>query len=177
MNALILLTKGFEEIEAITVIDVLRRAGIEVTVAGIKDNVEGAHKIKIIPDKTFSNAFKDTDCYDAVILPGGPGHKDLMTNDEVIKLIKEFNNKNKIVAAICASPAVLGRAGVLEGRKATIYPGMEQAIPKAVDERVVMDNNIITSKGPGTAMIFALKLVEELVGESMAEKLKQEMIV
>ena len=175
MKALVVLFKGVEEIEAVTVIDVLRRADIEVKTAGFASNIiEGSHKIRVFVDMSLEDAVADD--FDALVLPGGSGYKNLINSDEMLKLIKEFDTKNKIIAAICASPAVLGRAGILEDKKATIYPGMEQAIPRSSSEKLIMDKNVITSQGPGTAMVFALKLVEALAGRDKAEKLKKEMI-
>ena len=172
-KALVILAIGFEEIETVTIVDVLRRAGVDVTVAGLTSNViEGAHAIKIVPDKPIDDV--KVDCFDAVIVPGGnPGYKNLRNDPRVIDIVKEAFKSNKIVAAICAAPAVLSDAGVLEGKACTIYPGMENELEngggKPKQEMVVVDGNIITSRGPATALPFALKLAEKLAGKQVTE--------
>ena len=174
---MVFLATGFEEIEASTIVDVLRRCGVEVTVAGLApDLVEGAHGMKFVPDRTIEEVVvKD---FDAVICPGGaPGFENLRKDYRVITMIKEAYNRNKLVAAICASPAVLSDAGVLKGRNCTIYPGMEQELVKGggkiSKDFVVADGNIITSRGPATAFHFSFKLVEQLVGREVAEELRK----
>ena len=172
-KALVFLAIGFEEIETVTIVDVLRRAGVDVTVVGLTSNViEGAHAIKIIPDKTIDEV--KVDWFDAVIVPGGnPGYKNLRKDSRVIDIVKEAFKSNKIVAAICAAPAILSDAGVLEGKACTIYPGMENELEngggKPKQDMVVVDGNIITSRGPATALPFALKLAEKLAGKQVAE--------
>ena len=169
-----MLADDFEEIEAFTVIDVLRRAEIEVVTAGLVSTVvEGSHKIRAIADKKFSETSDD---FDALVLPGGPGHRKLANSQGVLNLIKDFNNKNKIIAAICAAPSVLARAGILEDKRATIYPGMEKELPRPRDSNVVIDKNIITSKGPGTAMEFALELVK-ILNPQKAGEVKKRLVV
>lgn len=176
MKAIIVLADGFEEIEAFTVIDVLRRANIEVVTAGLVSSVvEGAHKIRTMADKTLADV--NADSFDALILPGGAGYKNLLNSQKVLRLVQDFNKKNKILAAICAAPAVLAKAGVLDGRIATIYPGMESQLPRPRDARVVVDKNIITSKSPGTAMEFALKLAEILTSQASARKVRADMVI
>jgi len=172
-KALVFLAPGFEEIETVTVVDVLRRAGVEVTVAGLKpDAVEGAHGMKIVPDKSIDDvAVKD---FDAVIVPGGnPGYKNLRKDQRVIKMVKEAYSSNKLIAAICAAPSVLSDAGILAGKMCTIYPGMEQELEsgggKPKQGIVVVDGNIVTSQGPATALPFAIKLSEMLEGKQVAE--------
>ena len=172
-KALVFLATGFEEIETVTIVDVLRRAGVDVTVAGLSSNVvEGVHAIKIVPDKPIDDV-KVND-FDAVIVPGGnPGYKNLRNDPRVIDIVKEAFKSNKIVAAICAGPAVLSDAGILEGKDCTIYPGMEDELEKGggnpKQDMVVVDGNIITSRGPATALPFALKLAEKLAGKQVAE--------
>ncbi len=173
-----LIAPGFEEIEASTIIDILRRCNVEVTMAGLKtDIVEGAHKIGFKVDKSIEEVYvKD---FDAVICPGGaPGYENLRKDRRVLSMIKEAFNSNKLVAAICASPAVLSDAGILEGKSCTIYPGMEEEIRKGGGKLkrglVVVDGNIITSKGPATALPFALKIAERLVGKEIAKKVWKE---
>ena len=171
------LAKGFEEIEASTIVDILRRSDVEVTVAGLTpDLVEGAHGMKFVPDKSIEEvAVKD---FDAVVCPGGaPGYKYLRKNLRVIAMIKEAFDSNKLVAAVCASPAVLSDAGVLKGKACTIYPGMEGELEKGGGKPrkdiVVVDGNVITSRGPATALPFALKLAEKLAGKEVAENIKK----
>jgi len=172
-KALVFLASGFEEIETVTIVDVLRRAGVDVTVAGLTPNVvEGVHAIKIVPDKSIDDV--NVEDFDAVVVPGGnPGYKNLRKDPRVIDLIKEAFNSNKLVAAICAGPAVLSDAGVLEGKSCTIYPGMENELEKGggkpKQDIVVVDGNLITSRGPATALPFALKLAEKLAGKQVAE--------
>lgn len=172
-KALVFLATGFEEIEALTVVDVLRRAGVDVTVAGLTPNVtEGKHGVKVVPDKSIDDV--KVEDFDAVIAPGGnPGYKNLRKDPRVIAMVKKAFDSNKIVAAICAGPTVLSDAGILEGKACTIYPGMDQELEagggKPKHDIVVVDGNIITSRGPATALPFALKLAEKLAGKQTAE--------
>ncbi|UCC58116.1 MAG: DJ-1/PfpI family protein [Candidatus Bathyarchaeum sp.] len=176
-EALVLLAPGFEEIETVAVIDVLRRSGITVTIAGLlPDMVEGAHGIKIIPDKAIEKVqMKD---FDALVVPGGnPGYKNLRRDERVLEMIKDASDSGKLVAAICAAPAVLSDAGVLKNRKCTIYPGMESEVENGggefLEDSVVVDGNLITSRGPATALHFALKIAERLVGKEIAEAVRK----
>lgn len=172
-KALVLMAIGFEEIETVTVIDVLRRANVEVTVAGLTPNiVEGVHAIKIVPDTNIDNI--NVNEFDAIVVPGGnPGYKNLRNDSRVINIVKEAFNTNKLVAAICAAPAVLSDAGILEGKACTIYPGMENELEKGKgkpkQDNIVEDGNIITSRGPAIALPFAIKLAEKLAGKQVAE--------
>lgn len=167
----VLLANGFEEIEALTVVDILRRAEITCDIVSINNElVIGAHGIEVKSNKLIEEDTKD---YDMIVLPGGlPGADNLASNTKVIELIKEFNkNKDKYIAAICASPAlVLPKAGIEEDRYITSYPGeeFEEDLKKAnyVNELVVVDENLITSRGPATSMLFAYKLVDILGGDS-----------
>jgi 4-methyl-5(b-hydroxyethyl)-thiazole monophosphate biosynthesis len=172
-KALVFLASGFEEIEALTVVDILRRAGVDVTVAGLAPNVtEGKHGVKVVPDKSIDDV--KVEDFDAVVVPGGnPGYKNLRKDPRVIDMVKKAFNSNKIVAAICAGPTVLSDAGILEGKACTIYPGMDEELEagggKPKHDIVVVDGNIITSRGPATALPFALKLAEKLAGKQAAE--------
>jgi 4-methyl-5(b-hydroxyethyl)-thiazole monophosphate biosynthesis len=172
-NALVFLATGFEEIETVTIVDVLKRAVVDVTVAGLAPNVtEGKHGMKLVPDKSIDDV--SVDDFDAVVVPGGnPGYKNLRNDPRVIDMVKKAFNSNKIVAAICAGPTVLSDAGVLEGKACTVYPGMDEELEagggKPKHDIVVVDGNIITSRGPATALPFALKLAEMLVGKQVAE--------
>ena len=172
-KALIFLATGFEEIETVTVVDVLRRAGVEVTVAGLTPNVvEGIHAMNIVPDKHIDEV--NVDDFDAIVVPGGnPGYKNLRKDPRVIGMVKKAFDSNKLVAAICAGPAVLSDAGILKDKACTIYPGMDNELEKGggkpKHDIVVVDRNIITSRGPATALPFALKLAEILAGKEVAE--------
>jgi 4-methyl-5(b-hydroxyethyl)-thiazole monophosphate biosynthesis len=184
MKAYIFIATGFEEIEAVSIIDVLRRAGVEVKIIVIPEEedeywVEGAHDISVIGDNNFKYA--DFSGGDMLILPGGqPGTDNLNANKDLKKLIRNYHEQGKYIAAICAAPLVLGGMGLLKGKRAVCYPGYEDQLlgaEIATDERVVVSDNIITSKGPGTAIEFGLKLAELLVGKEVSEKLRNGMIV
>lgn len=176
----IYLAEGFEEIEAITVIDVLRRAGVDVNTISISNSkeVKGSHNITVTADYTF-NDYKHSDAH-MLILPGGmPGTANLDNHPGLKELIKEFYHDEKYIAAICAAPSILGKMELLESSMATCYPGFENDLKGAIhsDDLVIRHKNIITSKGPGTALLFALDLAEILVGREKAEVLKGQMIV
>ncbi|GHU50529.1 thiazole biosynthesis protein ThiJ [Clostridia bacterium] len=170
------LTEGFEETEAITVVDLLRRADISIqTVSMMKDlTVTGSHEIPVIADTLFEDVNYDN-C-EMIILPGGgPGVQRLFEHKGLSAALKEAAQGGKFIAAICAAPKVLAENGLLEGKKATIYPSMESDLGNAVykKEKVVQDGNIITSMGPGTSVDFALKLVEVLVGAEASQKVRE----
>lgn len=170
----VVLAPGFEEIEAVTVIDILRRADIEVWTVGVKgDSVEGGHGIVLEADTTLADEREQT--WDAVILPGGlPGSNNLRDSEAVLKLIRDQARSGRWLAAICAAPIALAKAGVLRGRKATVYPGFEDEMGDATlsEDLVVTDGNIITSRGPATAAAFAFTLVKELQDSKIADSLK-----
>ena len=177
MRVLIPLAEGFEEIEAVSVIDILRRAEVEVVAAGLKEGlVEGSHKIKLLPDTSLDKI--DPRDFDVLILPGGyPGFVNLGNDERILNMAREMDRAGKYVAAICGAPSVLIKAGVLQGRKATASPSGKaqvQACAKFCEDRVVVDRNLITSRSPGTAMEFALKLVEVLAGEKKMREVKQQ---
>ena len=179
-RAVVILTNGFEEIEALSVVDILRRSNVQTDIAGTeKDFVEGSHGVKIIPDKHLDEI--SIDDYDAIILPGGsPGYINLKNNEKVLNLVKTANEKGKLIAAICAAPTVLAHAGVLKGKKATVYPGMEDQIKNGgaefTEDLVVVDGNIVTSRGPSTAVLFGWKLSEILAGKDTAEEVARRML-
>lgn len=177
MKILVPFAEGFEEIEALTIVDVLRRAGIEVDMVGVPGMIiRGANGVKVYMDKRIAEVNPNE--YDGIVLPGGnPGYQNLSRSLKILEIIKQFASEKKLIGAICASPIVLKKAGVLENKKATIYPGMEKEIPYPRGDRVVIDDNIITSQGPGTAIEFALKIVEYLAGKEKAYKLKKSLIV
>ncbi|MCF7893363.1 MAG: DJ-1/PfpI family protein [Candidatus Omnitrophica bacterium] len=172
-RAVILLAEGFEEIEAVTCIDILRRAGVKITISGLNSlAIEGSRKITIKAEKKLNQVSSD---YDAIILPGGmPGAENLAKSDQVKTLLKKAENQGKIIAAICAAPAiVLSPLGILDNKTATCYPGMEENFSKTTTyktKEVVTDGKIITSQGPATAMQFALKIVEKLLGKKISDK-------
>ena len=169
------LADGFEEIEALTPIDMLRRAKIDVTSVSINETrkVIGAHSIEVFADKTIAEV--TTENIDAVILPGGlPGADNLRLNDTVQKFIDIAVREEKLVCAICAAPRILGEKGLLVGKKAICYPGFEQYLTGAtvVDCGCVRDGNIITSKGMGKAFDFSCAIIEALSDKQTAEKIK-----
>lgn len=171
---------GFEEIEAFSVVDVLRRAGIQVVMVSVTPDeiVKGAHGVSVLCDKNLVNC----DFYDAsmLVLPGGmPGAATLGECVDLRKLLREFAEAAKPIAAICAAPMVLGRLGLLQGKKATCYPGFEQYLDGAdyTAAFVEKDGNIITGKGPGAAVSFAFALVEHLSGEAKVKELKEAMMI
>lgn len=169
-KVLVPLAPGFEEIEALTVVDILRRAGAEVTVAGtVAGPIEGRSKIKVIPD-ALMDSVSGTD-FDMIVLPGGAVGADNLKKDlRVKKAVQDIYDKGKFVTAICAAPKVLSAIGLTEDRTITAHPSVRSEIKgKIIEERVVVDRNIITSEGPGTAMEFAFKLVEVLFGPEKAE--------
>jgi 4-methyl-5(b-hydroxyethyl)-thiazole monophosphate biosynthesis len=174
-RALVILAEGFEEIEAITIVDVLRRGGVAVTTAALSGkHPRGSHDIAVEADVTLSGP-RISD-YDALVLPGGPGSQHLREDPHVQALIKEAAGAGKIVAAICAAPTALEAAGVLHGKRATCYPGSSIPSAEFVDAPVVEDGNIITSRGPATAMAFALKLVERLESKGTADSTAEKML-
>jgi len=169
------LAEGFEDIEAITLIDVIRRGGIEVVTAGVGgDIITSAHNVKVCTDTTIEKVSAEE--FDLVVLPGGlPGATNLAKSEEVKKLLQEMDLKGKYVGAICAAPIALKEAGVLKDRY-TAYPGWEDNIRKegyVSDAKVVEDKNVLTSKGPATAICFALEIVKKFAGEETYRGLKE----
>lgn len=177
MKVMVPLAEGFEEIEAFTVVDVLRRAGMHVDTIGVVGSViEGSHGIKVMTDKRINQANPNE--YDIIILPGGSrGCQNLGRSGMVTDILKSFNRQNKMIAAICAAPIILAKIGVMGDRRATVYPGLEKELPYPRDKPVVVDGNIVTSQAPGTAMEFALRIVEINLGKSVASKLRKELVV
>lgn len=170
----IFLANGFEEIEALTVVDLLRRAGIEISMVSITGNLQvtGAHNIIVSADMLFEQAdFSDADL---LVLPGGmPGTTRLMEHEGLDKLLLDFNKEKKNIAAICAAPSVLGNKGILSGKSATCYPGFENKLigSTVLNLEVVEDGNIITSKGFGTAIDFSLSIIAKLLDENTAKEM------
>ncbi len=174
------LAAGFEEIEAITIIDVLRRAEFEVVVISMSDElfVLGSHQILVVADQIFKNV--DYKAIDMIILPGGmPGSKNLDQHDGLKKQILEFSENDKPIGAICAAPLVLGHLGLLNGKRVVCYPGFENELFGAtvLDQAIMVEGNIITGRGVGAALKFSLKIVEMLESRQKAEKLADGMLV
>ncbi|MFH1531975.1 MAG: DJ-1 family glyoxalase III [Pseudomonadota bacterium] len=177
-KAVVLLAEGFEEIEALTIVDILRRAGVDLVTAGVGGlEITGAHGVTVLADLWLEDAPRDGD---AVILPGGMPGSEHLDVPEVADLVRAYAEAGKIVAAICAAPALaLSPTGVIDGRRVTCYPGFEAAFPASVERRedaVVEDGQVITSRGPGTAHRFALRLVERLVDKETAAQLRAGML-
>ena len=179
----VMLANGFEEGEGLFVIDVLRRAGFTCDGVAVEEEiVNGSHGIRVFADRMLAEADKDRDSYDMIVLPGGlPGADTLRDNETIIDWVKDFAGRSdKFVAAICAAPQVLAKAGITTGRRLTSYPGEKyQKLfadadyvddNKLTEECVVVDGNVITSRGPGTTLPFAYRLVELLGGD--ADKLR-----
>jgi 4-methyl-5(b-hydroxyethyl)-thiazole monophosphate biosynthesis len=174
-----MLADGFEEVEAIAIIDVLRRAEIDVVVAGLHNGpVTSARKVKVIPDTVIDTVTADD--FDMIVLPGGqPGADNLNADPRVKDLIKSFAAKGKLTGAICAAPIVLASAGLLAGKRATSFPSYKDRLGGAsYEERpVVVDGDVLTSRGPGTAIAFGLAIVERLVSKERSMKIKEAMLV
>ena len=176
-KVIVFLADGFEEMEAMGTVDVLRRGGIEVKTISIMENsfVTGAHNVQIKADETLSDLDINALEADAVVLPGGmPGAKNLNENSVVKETVLSFYRENKLVAAICAAPMVLGHKGYLQGKTAVCFPGFEDELTGAViaSSRVVRDGRIITAAGMGVALPFGLELVAVLKGEEAAASLR-----
>ena len=172
-HVLVPLAEGCEEIEAVTIIDLLRRAGIEVTVAGLEPGpITASRGVVLLADTAIEELEGET--FDMIVLPGGgPGSDALDCDERIHALLRAQHAAGRYVAAICAAPKVLAHIGLLEGRKATAFPGTLEGEPGDIhlqDAPVVIDGKIVTSKGPGTAMVFALTLIELLLGEGAREK-------
>lgn len=176
-RVLVPLAEGFEELEAVTIIDLLRRAGIDVTVAGLANGpVCGSHGITISPDKTLAEALAEE--FDMVALPGGlPGSDHLKSDPRLRKLLQEMAASGRFTAAICAAPRALAGAGLLKGKRATSYPGAlgDEDLEAVSYEQaaVVTDGKVITSRGPGTAIDFALALIGALEGPAKSQQVEQ----
>lgn len=174
----VLLANGFEEVESLTVVDYLRRAGLDAKLISTIGNleVEGSHKIKVIADELLEDIeFKS---YDAVVIPGGlPGSKALKENEEVLRFIRETFERKSLVTAICAGPVVLEAAGILEGRNLTSYPGFDDQLSgNYKEDKVVIDGNLITGRGPEIAVDFTLEILRYFKDDSAVDKLKAEIL-
>ena len=176
----VFLAEGFEEIEALTPVDVLRRAGLSVQTVSVMDEqvVAGAHGVPVLADKMFAEI--NPEDAEMILLPGGlPGATNLDSHEGLSQLILDFAEADKPLAAICAAPLVLGNRGLLQGKKATCYPGFETYLQGAeyTAALVEKDGNIITGKGPGAAMEFAFAIVEKYCGIDKVNELKQGMMI
>lgn len=175
----VFLAEGFEEIEALTVVDILRRARIDVKTVSVSEatRVDGGHKINVETDLIFEKAdFSDAE---VLVLPGGmPGTLNLAKHKKLGKLLESFNDQNRKIAAICAAPSILGDLGILKNRTATAYPGFEDRLKgaKVTENAVEVSGNITTSRGLGTAIPFALSLVAQLKDKQTADDIKDSII-
>lgn len=176
-RVLVPLAQGCEELEAVTVIDLLRRAGIEVITAGLDDEpVTASRGVRLIPDASLDQVMDQT--FDMIVLPGGlPGADHLDRDPRIRALLQKQAARGAYTAAICAAPKVLASAGMLEGRRATGYPGVIDAMDlphtELLEDAVVKDGLLITSRGPGTAMDFALALIETLLGKAQRDQVEK----
>lgn len=175
-RVLIPLAEGCEELEAVTIIDLLRRAGIEVVSAGLQAGIVKASRgTQLLPDATLDGVLEAD--FDMIVLPGGmPGAQHLREDRRIIGLLKRMAEQGKFTAAICAAPTVLAEAGLLDGKRATSYPGFldKMGVPGMayLKDAVVRDGKILTSRGPGTAMDFALALIEALSGKAKRDEVE-----
>ena len=176
-TVLIPLAQGCEELEAVTIIDLLRRAGISVTSAGLDAQpVKASRGTVLIPDTTLDQVLLQD--FDMIVLPGGqPGADHLRDDPRIQQKLKQQAAQNKFVAAICAAPRALAQAGLLDGKRATSFPGSLEGSPaedvKYLNDPVVIDGKLITSRGPGTAMDFALTLIELLLGKATRDQVER----
>ncbi len=177
-KVVVVLATGFEEIEAFTPIDILRRAGISVTIAGLTSSVvTGSHNITITCDTTLNSILHQS--FDAIVLPGGnPGTTNLSESTKLIEMIHQMDRDNKLIAAVCAAPQTLDLAGVLNDKKYTCYPGAEEKIVhgERIDEPVVIDGNVITGRSVGSTLEFALGIVEELLGADISADISSRLV-
>mgnify|MGYP001306348052 FL=1 len=178
LKVLVILANGFEDIEAMTIIDILRRGDIEVTVAGLDSlEITSAHNMTLSVTETLANNLDKI--FDAVILPGGePGTTHLENSVDVEAIIKRHDSQGKLIAAICAAPRILDKIGIVSGKKATSYPAFKEVMTSCnySEEPVVVDENIITSRGPATAHQFAFAIVEILHSTTKVKELKEAML-
>ena len=178
-KVLIFLVDGFEEIEAMAPIDLLRRAGIIVDTVSINEDnqVTSSRKIRVLADKTIDEI--NFENYEMIVLPGGPGTENYMKSEKLLEKLKEFSINRKL-GAICAAPTILSALGILNGKQAICFPACEPDLIKdgaiIVNQDVVKDNNIITSRGAGTAIDFSLALIEELLGKNKSHEIRKEIL-
>lgn len=180
MKALVPIANGSEEMEAVIIIDTLRRAEWKVTVVGLEEGaVEASRGVKFVPDTTWDEI--DPNEYDALILPGGFGGTMAFSEHlGILKALQEFDKKGKWIGSICAAALALQAAGILRGKKFTCYPGVVDKLPEGLEyrgEHVVVDGHLITSQGPGTAFDFALKFIEECTSPSAAASVRRGLLL
>lgn len=179
-QVLVPLAEGFEEIEAVAIVDILRRAEIDVISAGLADGpVTGSRGIVVVPDTTIAQVQDDP--FEMIVLPGGlPGTTHLQGDSRIINMIRRVHDQGGYVTAICAAPSIFAGMGLLKGRQVTSHPSVKTADGFAeaeyIEQRVVVDGHFITSRGPGTAIEFAMQLVETLAGPAKVEQLNQGML-
>ncbi len=179
MKILVFIADGFEEVEALTVVDYLRRLNIIVDMVSISENhqVSGSHYIEVTTNKLISE-IKHKD-YDGLVIPGGmPGATNLKDNSQVIELVQKMHADNKMIAAICAGPIVLEKAGIIEGKNITSYPNFEQKLKNSnyKKDKTVRDGNIITARGPYFAVDFTFEIVDYLLGKDKLLQLKKDIL-
>ena len=178
-KVLVFLVNGFEEIESMAPIDLLRRAGITVDTVSINEDnqVTSSRKIRVLTDKTIDEI--NFENYEMIVLPGGPGTENYMKSEKLLEKLKEFSINRKL-GAICAAPTILSALGILNGKQAICFPACEPDLIKdgaiIVNQDVVKDNNIITSRGAGTAIDFSLALIEELLGKNKSHEIRKEIL-
>jgi DJ-1 family protein len=178
-KVLVFLVNGFEEIEAMAPIDLLRRAGITADTVSINEDnqVTSSRKIRVLTDKTIDEI--NFENYEMIVLPGGPGTENYMKSEKLLEKLKEFSINRKL-GAICAAPTILSALGILNGKQAICFPACEPDLIKdgaiIVNQDVVKDNNIITSRGAGTAIDFSLALIEELLGKNKSHEIRKEIL-
>jgi 4-methyl-5(b-hydroxyethyl)-thiazole monophosphate biosynthesis len=179
-RVLVPLAQGCEELEAITITDLLVRAGVEVTTAGLDNQpVTASRGTTIIPDTSIDSVLDQT--FDLIVLPGGlPGADHLRDNEKILTLLKNHADNGKYIGAICAAPKAVAAAGLLDGRKATAYPGVLEALGNeqidVKDTAIEIDGKIVTSRGPGTAMDFTLTLIELLEGKAKRDEVNRQLV-
>ena len=177
-RVLVPLAEGCEELEAVTIVDLLRRGGIEVVVAGLREGpVTASRGVRIVPDMSLDEALKLD--YDMVALPGGlPGADHLAADGRLTDLLRRMNESGRFVGAVCAAPRVLARSGILRGRTATAYPGIlqQEGHPDISGDAVIRDGTVITSRAAGTAMDFTLALIEALAGRETRDKVERGLV-
>jgi DJ-1 family protein len=179
MNILVPIADGSEEIEFTIIVDVLRRAGANVTTASLMETREviASRDVRIVADELFVNS---TDNFDMIVLPGGgPGSEHMKQSPLLIATLKEFYNSDKWIGAICAAPTVLAAIGLLNEKEATCYPTLSHKLDNSnySTNRVVVDGKIITSQGPGTTFEFVLKIIELLISPEISNKVKKELLL
>ncbi len=183
VKVLVPLAQGCEELEAVTIINLLRRADIEVISAGLEESltpITASRGVVLLPDKTLDEVLAEH--FDMIVLPGGlPGADHLNADQRIQDLLQRMAQQGQYIAAICAAPKILAHAGLLAGRKATSYPGVldKMVLPATqvlLQQSVVDDKKVITSRGPGTAMDFALHLIEQLVGKNIRDQVEEGLV-